>query len=68
MDWLKRIVLAVLMTFFIALSIELTALTIRSLFETLTSSVVAVVFYGVLLLFVLYVATTVDLEGGGSDD
>jgi len=68
MKWLKHVVAALLITLSAALGIEYIMLTIRSLYETLTTSVVAAVIYGALFLFVLYVTITVEIEGGGADD
>lgn len=64
MKWFKHIVAALIMTLSVALSIEWITLIIRSLYETLTTSVVAVAIYGALFLFVLYVTITVEIEGG----
>ena len=68
MKWFKHIVAALIMTLSVALSIEWITLIIRSLYETLTTSVVAAVIYGALFLFILYVTITVEIEGGGADE
>jgi hypothetical protein len=67
MKWLKRIIAALIVTLSVAMSIEWFTLIIRSLYETLTTSVVAAVIYGALFLFVLYVTITVEIEGGGDN-
>lgn len=68
MKWLKHIVAAIMMTLSVALGIEWITLIIRSLYDTLTTSVVAAAFYGALFLFVLYVTITVEIEGGGDNN